>query len=865
MFTKSSIDGHKLRHTAIAGAIAASLGMSAVSDQALGANLTFSFTGTGLFTMLDPAGVQLQNTSKPYYYDATWGYGLRTQITGTLTYDTSTGAGSATITPFEFFNKGKASAHDIVLQNIGNGSGGAGTLFVGKMLFDWAVTSNINLGIIWDAAGLLNAIPTLNVGDTLNPGNCTGCVTPASNGISKNNFPIGPAPVATTTMDTDFHNGGANIIGDDGIGGDPMDNGPFPGFSANFDFVELTLISDGSGPVFTPPADVNFIAPEQNTPVSVNVDLQSPTGVVPPGTTTEYSTDGKAVSDPTKVWITDGSVSANNTISVNAISTITNLTVDWRATDPGMAQSFLTQNVVVTITDTTAPTLSVPADVGPVTIDANYNGVDIGVPAASDAIEPNLTIEYSVDGGTTWKVSGSSNIVFDFAENATTAVTWRATDVAGNSTTNATQMVTLSDLPAGMVGVPCSIDLTTAGLRDTVSRFQMRDPEGGPVGAIDNTVTGDIDPTLICVDAACSNLTPPGSGATLSTIQPFFQLTWKADPIRLFGPGSYTFETCPFPRTPDGEGDWMAADGSAACGSEFTPNEVTLNVAPGQLGAHMLFKWGNTSNIDVVVAWDVGCNEFDLTATDPDGDGFRGTPMVDGPFNGFNAAFDVSSTTGANLADGGYQSSIPTVKNPSGSRYPIPIAVDNTTPAVTDSAVLLECVGGCAGFSTSNLTTTSDLAGTYKFAQVVYKLTTPTPQWSVYRKFDALGMTWSPFVLDSRNDVNTARSVGGLCPPPGDASYSRPAAPPLIEGLWANHDCVEVTVENDGPNDANADPNIVDDPGGVGQVNAPVVPAPSTGGGCAVGDQSASATRGGAWWLLAGMLGWLGWQRRKSR
>lgn len=46
------------------------------------ANIDASFSG--LFTMLSGTGVLVQNASYPYYGDTTWGYGLRTQVSGSI-------------------------------------------------------------------------------------------------------------------------------------------------------------------------------------------------------------------------------------------------------------------------------------------------------------------------------------------------------------------------------------------------------------------------------------------------------------------------------------------------------------------------------------------------------------------------------------------------------------------------------------------------------------------------------------------------------------------------------------------------------------------------------------------------------------
>lgn len=253
------------QRTIIAASIVLALGLGSVNDEAAADVLTFSFVGQAdsgsasindaLFTMLDPAGVPLTNTSKPYYYDATWGYGVRAQISGTLTLDTVSGTGSGAIDPFEFFGGGRMAIHDIALQTIGDGSGGSGTLIAGSFLHDWRSNLNVNSGIVWDATGLLSAISGgLSIGDAVGAG-CLGCGLPASDGISSGKYPIGPIPLATTSLDTDFHNGGANIIGDDGIGGSPQGASSWaPGFSINLDFAKLTLVDVQPSPIPVPAA-----------------------------------------------------------------------------------------------------------------------------------------------------------------------------------------------------------------------------------------------------------------------------------------------------------------------------------------------------------------------------------------------------------------------------------------------------------------------------------------------------------------------------------------------------------------------------------------------------------------------------------
>lgn len=81
------------------------------------------------------------------------------------------------------------------------------------------------------------------------------------------------------------------------------------------------------------------------------------------------------------------------------------------------------------------------------------------------------------------------------------------------------------------------------------------------------------------------------------------------------------------------------------------------------------------------------------------------------------------------------------------------------------------------------------------------------PENAVYRK--EINGRWGNYVEDANNSLHSAAGERGVCPPPGSDAYQ--------PGLEAGHYCVQVTIEDGGPNDADgkADGNIVD-PGGVG-------------------------------------------------
>ena len=230
-----------LLSAAVAGALTAAIAAPAQAD-------VIDMSYSGLFTMLDPAGLVFQNKSMPYYYDPTWGYGLRTQISGTMSFDTATGAGSGTVTPFNFANGGQAVASGIEFQSIGNG------LMLGNLNFDWNNGDTIVTQIVLDGSGLFAAIGAgVAVNDVYDQAWCgttvgAPCALPASDGaLPKGKYPIGPVPVATSSFNTAGQTGTTTTIGqlslgtDDGIGGSPMDNGAFPSYNANFDMTSVTI------------------------------------------------------------------------------------------------------------------------------------------------------------------------------------------------------------------------------------------------------------------------------------------------------------------------------------------------------------------------------------------------------------------------------------------------------------------------------------------------------------------------------------------------------------------------------------------------------------------------------------------------
>lgn len=283
------------KKTAIAAAVAGAFGVTATAE----ANVV-NVSWTGAFTMLNPAGAPVANSPSDYaagYYanggpgygpSTTHGwYGNRTPITGTMSFDTSTGAGVATVTPFFFFGDtpgtgpgtNVASALGVTFQVVDQSAG----LMVGSMLFSWNGLGH-SVSIVLDASGMFANIGAAIGGGPTSTISGVGAL-PATDSLNFGTakspllLPLGPSPAATTTFNTaagcdgltlatqtNAHTivtNGANVatcvgtgLTSDGIGGDPMSSTAFSGFNANFDITSVHFDSFVPSPVVPVPAAV---------------------------------------------------------------------------------------------------------------------------------------------------------------------------------------------------------------------------------------------------------------------------------------------------------------------------------------------------------------------------------------------------------------------------------------------------------------------------------------------------------------------------------------------------------------------------------------------------------------------------------
>ena len=111
-----------------------------------------------------------------------------------------------------------------------------------------------------------------------------------------------------------------------------------------------------------------------------------------------------------------------------------------------------------------------------------------------------------------------------------------------------------------------------------------------------------------------------------------------------------------------------------------------------------------------------------------------------------------------------------------------------------------EHVGGIYDFELSGLTFGQSV-------NIAFPLESAIPINGTFRKFNP-STGWSGFVVDSSNRLASAPGVLGACPEPGSSQY--------VDGLVAFSNCLQLTVQDGGPNDADGVVNgVVKDPGSV--------------------------------------------------
>ena len=614
------------RKKLLSASVASVLGLSA---SGLVNATTYELSFTGAFTMLNSVGAPVLNNPSPYVaYGYAYGwYGNRTPITGVMNYDTATGTGTLTINGFHFFGNDDiaiAQAHDVSIQAIGNGTCTnddpaqgcqPGNLLLGNMLFHWNLSDpDYAVPNVWDAQGLLAALPTANLGDVIQG---VGAV-PASSGINFGTnkapilLPLGATPIANTTWNTTpngntsltlttsncgmftkpdttqefscagVQNSGILPLVADTVGASPIIGTGFSSFSANFDIRTLTVTCKDSVCLSTPPN----IATRLPGPNAANVDVR--TALIFSFT---KSMQAATVASAFSLKVAGGATVAGTLSPSSGNATSFTFT-------PAAPLDF--------VTSYTATITSAAQDIN----NLSLNGAPVAwnFTTAAPTVGPSCTTTSQVPVGSNFTMLNPSGSTF------------------------------------------------TDGTNDVAYAFIGFDP--------DNIQAGDLN--------ASASDTKFNMTITSVTPWPFFGKTWTAHHVRVFGPGTYVFNSgCT-------SAELETGTPPASCG--VTGANVTMTVGDGQLGAHMLFNWNQATDIDVVNVWSrnaawnrnplnldpapkLGVNDvftgpawggpdgvtvnmnttWKFVSTDPDGDGFNGVKMVDGPFEKYIANFNLGA------------------------------------------------------------------------------------------------------------------------------------------------------------------------------------------------------------------------------
>ena len=120
------------------------------------------------------------------------------------------------------------------------------------------------------------------------------------------------------------------------------------------------------------------------------------------------------------------------------------ITRTWKATD--VAGNLSTCDQTITVQDVTAPVITCPANTT-VNCDANHSSTSTGVATATDNCDPSPVITQS--DVSTQTAAGIGHY------NYTITRTWKATDVAGNSST-CDQTITVQDVTAPVISCPAN-------------------------------------------------------------------------------------------------------------------------------------------------------------------------------------------------------------------------------------------------------------------------------------------------------------------------------------------------------------------------------------------------------------------------
>ncbi|MHB8743221.1 MAG: hypothetical protein ACYC9L_08835 [Sulfuricaulis sp.] len=662
-------------------------GVAQASEQACTSRSSYS-TDSGNFSMLSGSGFIVGGTND---VTMTWDGKAYTDSTD---YSGPGGASNVTASSTTAFFSHRWTAHDIQVfapgsytfdttQGGGNAESGIMNVSVPNgdigmhMLFNWNGNNNIDVFLV----AALSSVFGAGIGYTTQAtaSGAKKCATSIKNCLfDGKNFGSAGKPAGNKTWMLASAVNGSSV---GGVAGVPMaTGGPFAGFNANFNFyfpgqtVTLTpgSICNPSTVVsafsFTPVtgANISTIYTSANT---VTVSYSSGSGSVPVSISGgKYSQNGGAYTSASGTAVAGDTFKVQQTTGTNEDGTTSTASLSIGGTI-GTFQ--------VTVMDA-KPAAFTFTPVSGATAGTTYTSNTITV----SGMDTGLTAPISITGGEYSKNGGAFT-------NATGTVTDGDTIAVQLTATSATAIATLS-LGSASNGTLVSGDYkVSASQSSSGNNFTMLDSGNNIVGGTNDVVmTWDGQ----CETSTATPVTPTNAHMELSSVTPFFGHDWTAHHIRVFCPGTYTINV-----------DCTTAQLEAGtCTANANPaRNYTFTVGQNQYGGDMLFDWNGTTNINVVEVWDYKQSEMfspsslytgatgsnpatttwdfmssDTNASCPgavDGNGnlincgqngINGTGMINGPFLGFSANFNLN-LAGA-ISNSNYQPTV-NIATPSNS------------------------------------------------------------------------------------------------------------------------------------------------------------------------------------------------------
>jgi hypothetical protein len=651
-------------------------------------------TDSANFTMLNALGGTVGGTNN---VSAQWD---GTVFTSSSDYTGPGSRANLTLSSTTAFFGHTWTAHDIQVfapgsysfdVTLGGGATETGTLNVtvpnGKlgmhMLFNWNGNNNIDVFVVADRNSVFGSGIARSSQFTVYGGNNCDNATIKNCLWDGKDFGSAGNPAGNKVWTLASGDGNA-----DGVMGISMPTGgPFAGFNANFNFPfpSVTFVSgtpcNSAIPTLTPSSFTSVTGATGNTQytasdsitvgglgTSVSARVNITGGEYSKNGGPWTSADGQAVDgDSFQVRQTsspneDGTTTVT-TLSIGGVPATFRVTTVDKKPDPF---SFTAQNVTGT---------GVTVESNPITV----AGLDTGVTTPISISSTNGTGAYAIstDGGATW------------SSFSTTPATVKNGDQVKVQLISAfpTAIATLT-LGSASNGSAISGDFIVSAVASTSgNNFTMLGAKGDVTGGTNDVVlTWDNQ-----VNSGISDpITPANAHMRLSSPTAFMGHFWTAHHIGVYGPGSYTINVdCTISQWETG-----------TCTPNSNPaRNYTFTVGTGQIAAHMLFDWNGTHDIDVVNIWDRnavfgpglmytgpgGSNSrstvWDFMSTDANAscpgakdstgaaincgtDGINGIPMIDGPFVGFNANFNLRVASSA--SSGSYTPTV-TVQDPSNS------------------------------------------------------------------------------------------------------------------------------------------------------------------------------------------------------